>query len=104
MRVSDYESRWATYWPEGKTIYDVAVCLEEENALQAAEIERLNIGNTALLESLMDMVNQHCKGKGGEINHMCLSANEDAISILEDAGMITDGKLDWDALKEKGTK
>ena len=41
MRVSDYESRWATYWPEGKTIYDVAVCLEEENALQAAEIERL---------------------------------------------------------------
>ena len=48
MRVSDYESRWVTYWPEGKTIYDVAVCLEEENALQAAEIERL----TAEIERL----------------------------------------------------
>lgn len=61
-----------------------AEALEEENG-------RLRSGNTALIEALMDMVNQHFHRPRHDdpdvLGHMFMSANEGAIEVLLDAGM-----------------
>jgi hypothetical protein len=67
-----------------------------------------------IVEALIDMVNQHCQvgyGKKNDtylINDMALSANENAIYVLETLGLITKGGkgnciLEWNvdkAIKE----
>lgn len=75
-------------------------------ALEAAakDVLRYRNGNTALLEALMDMVLQHCCGEPDDIiRHGHLSANEVAVELLEQAGMIKeDGlHLDWPALQAR---
>jgi len=52
---------------------------------QTDRIERLFNGNTDLIDALMDMVNQHCSCAGG-VETMGLSANENALEVLEQAG------------------
>lgn len=46
-----------------------------------------------VLESLVDMVNQHCQSKVADnkdfyVDHACLSANEDAFYVLEQLGLL----------------
>jgi hypothetical protein len=66
------------------------------------ERDALRNGNTELLEALMDMVLQHCGGYPDDlIRHNYLSANEDAVSILEQAGMIENDRLYWSALQRR---
>jgi hypothetical protein len=70
----------------------VLVNTELERALQEERmaIQRYKRGNTALIEALMDMVNQFFASR--EINgeevlyHSFMSAEEEAISILLEAG------------------
>ena len=53
---------------------------------------------------LMDMVNQHCSVDSGKrLDNMCISANEEAFSVLEDVGVFKPdkgrgGELSWAAL------
>lgn len=71
---------------------------ERAAVLEDAEVmvDRLRAGNTKLLEALMDMVNQFFIGHGadgksdtdGEIlTHSFMSAEEQAIAVLIEAGM-----------------
>jgi len=75
-----------------------------------AERDSFRAGNTALLEALMDMCNQHCHQVNSDVLwHHFLSANENAFEILEEAGMATptagDGwTLNWDALEARKPK
>lgn len=57
--------------------------------------------NIALLEALMDMVHQHCTGLNGFIDDGALSANENAVAILEEAGLVKDNRLLWDELEAR---
>jgi hypothetical protein len=79
-----------------------------------AKANELRRGNTILLDALADMVNQHFfhANGGPEVGEFLtdngLSANENAIAVLLDAGMarqIRDDRcwyvIDWDALKER---
>jgi len=69
---------------------------------QEPEAMRLRNGNTALLEALMDMVLQHCCSEPDDlIRHNYLSANEAAVEILEEAGMIENDRLNWPALQRR---
>jgi len=75
------------------------------------ERDRYKTGNTALLESLMDMVYQHCivDEQNEMLFHDYLSANENAFNLLREAGMMrvsSDGKyfLDWSALEARKPK
>lgn len=74
------------------------------------ERDSFRAGNTALLEALMDMCNQHCHQVNTDVLwHHFPSANEDALELLEEAGMATptqgDGWiLNWDALDARKPK
>jgi len=74
------------------------------------ERDSYKAGNTALLEALMCMCNQHCAHRAsGALDHGYLSANEDALEILEQAGMATPVKgdgwtLNWAALEARKPK
>lgn len=82
------------------------------------QVNRLRAGNTALLEALMDMVNQffYSKNRSGQddedgdiLSHSFMSAEEAAISVLIQAGMAEEvrGKgyrLLWDKLEARKPK
>ena len=88
---------------------DVGVMPLEE---QVASLKR---GNTALIEALMDMVNQffYHKGENGEpdedgpiLCHSFMSAEEGAISVLMHAGFAEEAtdkgyRLLWDKLQQR---
>lgn len=88
----------------------------EASVMSADEqIARLRRGNTALLEALMGMVNQFFYHKnendqsdedGEFIWHAFMSAEEEAIAVLIDAGMAEEVKgkgyrLLWDKLEAR---
>lgn len=94
--------------PFGQTELDHAYWMLQD---VLRERDSYRAGNTALLEALMDMVYQHCPMDDSiaEImNHGHLSANENAIRILEEARMTkpTGGGwiLDWAALEARKPK
>ena len=64
----------------------------------------LHLGNTELIAALMGMMGQYCEDTDGKIQHMCMSAGEDAEDVLIRAGFIKDSKLDWKALEERQKK
>jgi len=82
------------------------------------QVKRLRAGNTALLEALMDMVNQffYSKNRSGQydedgdiLSHSFMSAEEGAIEVLIQAGMAEEvpGKgyrLLWDKLEARRPK
>ena len=75
------------------------------------QVTRLRAGNTALLEALMDMVDQffYSDYSGVFLSHSYMSAEEGAISVLIQAGMAEEvsGKgyrLLWDKLEERKPK
>lgn len=77
---------------------------------QAAPCEQcrqLRRGNTALIDALMDMVNQHCFPiASGVVSHGHLSANEGALALLEEAGFAEEVRpaiyaLKWSTLDER---
>lgn len=81
------------------------------------QVKRLRAGNTALLEALMDMVNQffYSKNNSGQydedgdiLSHSFMSAEEGAISVLIQAGMAEEVgggyRLLWDKLEERKPK
>lgn len=91
----------------------------EASVMSADEqIARLRRDNTALLEALMDMVNQFFYHKnendqsdedGEFILHAFMSAEEEAIAVLIDAGMAEEVKgkgyrLLWDKLEARKPK
>ena len=72
------------------------------------QVVSLYIGNTRLIDSLMDMCNQHCAAGSKEnvLDAGHLSSNEDALSLLEDAGMAEteDGynyTMHWDKINKR---
>ena len=70
------------------------------------QIKALKNGNTVLISALMGLLNQHCIHDEEFICDICLSADEEAISILEDAGFlvkVSEGKykLMWNKLEER---
>lgn len=80
---------------------DAQEAVEEERSFVA----KYRAGNTALLEALMDMVHQHCSSVDSDlIDHGYLSANEDAVAVLEEAGMVKNNRLLWDALEARKPK
>jgi hypothetical protein len=67
------------------------------------EIAALKVGNTRLLEALMDMCNQYL---GNPCNHGYMSVAEGALEVLEEAGMAefhgdSHYKLLWEKLEER---
>lgn len=96
-----------------------AQCLVDVNVMPLDEqVKQLRAGNTALLEALMDMVNQFFYSKnshgqydedGDILSHSFMSAEEGAISVLIQAGMAEEvtGKgyrLLWDKLEARKPK
>jgi len=70
------------------------------------QIRALKNGNTVLISALMGLLNQHCIHDGEFICDVCLSADEEAINVLEDAEFlvkVSDGKykLMWNKLEER---
>ena len=92
-------------------IYEALHLILELKMDNEETIKLLKNGNTNLLEALMEMVNQyfiHNTVDDDIINHGCLSAEENSIEILQQAGMAervvtpTPGyKLLWDKLEER---
>ena len=80
---------------------DDALALMSE---QVATVAKYKAGNTALLEALMDMVHQHCTSGADEVHHGYISSGEAAVEVLEQAGMLIDGKLQWQALEDRKPK
>lgn len=70
-------------------------------------IQALYNGNTALLEALMEMVNQFfMETDDGKLRHSFMSAEETAIGVLLDAGMASGSERDgfvlhWDKLEDR---
>lgn len=87
-------------------VRDVERISQSADAVDAAlVVDRYKNGNTALLEALMDMVHQHCGTVDDTLDHRFISANENAVELLEQAGMIVEGnRLDWDALEARKPK
>lgn len=86
-------------------LYKWALLADTLIKAQNDRIERLFNGNTDLIDALMDMVNQHCSCEGG-VETMGLSANENALSVLEQAGFakLIKGRvyrLNWKKLTER---
>lgn len=85
----------------------------KRNAIQAENIARemnkneaLKRGNTALLEALMGMVNQHFDHReDGHLTHTFMSSDEGAIAALIEAGFAEETKrgylLNYDRLSER---
>jgi hypothetical protein len=70
------------------------------------QIKALRTGNTVLISALMGLLNQHCIHDEEFICDVCLSADEEAINVLEDAGFlvkVSEGKykLMWNKLEER---
>ena len=76
-------------------------------AVGKAEAAKYRRGNTLLIECLMDMVNQFfCRRPDDTLSHSFMSAEENAIETLINAGFAEDlegctYRLLWDKLEER---
>jgi len=81
--------------------------LSDDHIQMKKDIEALRRGNTALLEALMDMCDQYLSDLDGDVcHHGFMSAGEQALALLEKAGMAStsDGvtyELQYSALEKR---
>lgn len=74
------------------------------------ELERVKLSRFEILSCLVDVVNQSCQvkveGQKCFVDHMCISAYEDAFDMLERFGILKTsiGRqcwIDWEELEKK---